>query len=638
MKRFLVFLLAFFLNVPVFSQVPAEEPVDQNLGESFKTINDSTFVLRNGLTVILSKNTSEVISVELFINNLPHSDFQIAGIDAVTDNLLNTKGDNYSVVTKEGLMEVNLGINKSNFTSVTSKFTDHFEWFANVLVSPNFSENQLQAEKSQLISSISNTTDNPLDIVNRVGKTLSYGPEHPYGELSTIKTLNAITLQDVIIHYQRFAVPKNASLHIKGDLSINFLKNLLLNTFSNWTASNSLNSTVAETINPQYTQLNFIQNDSIEYSKIQFLNTTDLSKESVDYPESLVALKLLNTLLSNESYETQAFLEILPLASRAIVNVSTASKQTPEVIMDVLDIIKTIRTQQIDGSRLKKTISELKEAYPNVDFSEVDANKVRLASVLHFKVNQMRIVIMADGYKFYERLKEIKLKGKTVPVKFYNTRAERVEDIKFERKLPEGVTIETVFENYLNAIGGIEKVIKINSLTIKAKAVINETRLNLEIKKSVDNNYMSQVLVGGNTLSKLVITEDSSYIWSGGQKKSIGSSELNALRYKSHPFLELLPEYSKLLRIETLNERDVLVVAFSDVSEEYYDFKTGLKTQSVVFDKDSGEKIITSYRNYSNVEGILYPSEISQKIGDATLFFEVTEIKVNPNFKPSEFE
>ena len=140
-----------------------------------------------------------------------------------------------------------------------------------------FSENQLQAEKSQLISSISNTTDNPLDIVNRVGKTLSYGPEHPYGELSTIKSLNAITLQDVIIHYQRFAVPKNASLHIKGDLSINFLKNLLLNTFSNWTASNSLNSTVAETINPQYTQLNFIQNDSIEYSKIQFLNTTDLS-------------------------------------------------------------------------------------------------------------------------------------------------------------------------------------------------------------------------------------------------------------------------------------------------------------------------------------------------------------------------
>ena len=31
-------------------------------------------------------------------------------------------------------------------------------------------------------------------------------------------------------------------------------------------------------------------------------------------------------------------------------------------------------------------------------------------------------------------------------------------------------------------------------------------------------------------------------------------------------------------------------------------------------------------------------SEISQKIGDATLFFEVTEIKVNPIFKPSEFE
>ena len=40
-------------------------------------------------------------------------------------------------------------------------------------VKPTFSENQLQTEKSQLISSISNTTDNPLDIVNRVGKTLS---------------------------------------------------------------------------------------------------------------------------------------------------------------------------------------------------------------------------------------------------------------------------------------------------------------------------------------------------------------------------------------------------------------------------------------------------------------------------------
>ena len=84
----------------------------------------------------------------------------------------------------------------------------------------------------------------------------------------------------------------------------------------------------------------------------------------------------------------------------------------------------------------------------------------------------------------------------------------------------------------------------------------------------------------------------------------------------------------------------IYIIIFNPIicKGEYYDFKTGLKTQSVVFDKDSGEKIITSYRNYSNVEGILYPSEISQKIGDATLFFEVTEIKVNPTFKPSEFE
>jgi hypothetical protein len=638
MKHTFLILILFFLQGSVFSQGRLEEPIDQTLGESFKILNDSTFVLRNGLTVIHSKNNSELIKVELTIENLPHSDFQIAGVDEVTDNLLNLKSEVYSSEIKKELITMKLGLNSSNFSSTKLNFSQHFRWFANSLISPEFYKDQLNIEKQRLITDLSNVKGSSLGIVTQVGKTLSYGPEHPYGELSTIKTLNSITLQDVIIHYQRFAVPKNATLYINGDVSKDFLKVLLLDTFSNWTASNSLNSTIAETVNPQYTQLNFIQKDSLDYSVIQFVNIAELNTQSTDYPSSLVAIGLLNSLLKNETYKVQAYIEALPFASRIVVNVSVASKETPEVIMDVLDVIKNIRTQHIDTSTLNTLIAKLSKDYPNINFNEVDATKVRLASVLHIKANQMRIIVLADGYKFYERLKDITLKGKIVPIKFYNTRAERIEDIKFERRLPYGATTETVFQQYLNAIGGLEKVRKINSLTIKAKAVINETRLNLEIKKSVENNYMSQVMVGGNTLSKLVITEDSSYIWSGGQKKSIGSSDLNSLRFKAHPFLELMPEYSNLLRIETLNEKDVLVVAFSNVSEEYYDLKTGLKTQSVIVDQDTGEKIITTYRNYSNVEGVLYPSEISQKIGDATLFFEVTEIIVNPDFKPSDFE
>ena len=49
-------------------------------------------------------------------------------------------------------------------------------------------------------------------ISGRVQRALAYGKDHPYGEFTTIETVNNVKLDDIKAFYRDYFVPANAYL------------------------------------------------------------------------------------------------------------------------------------------------------------------------------------------------------------------------------------------------------------------------------------------------------------------------------------------------------------------------------------------------------------------------------------------
>ena len=71
--------------------------------------------------------------------------------------------------------------------------------------------------------------------------------------------------------------------------------------------------------------------------------------------------------------------------------------------------------------------------------------------------------------------------------------------------VPEGTTVNTVFADYIKAIGGRDNV-----AAVKSTAMIGSSHLPLweslvlNVKKTNDNKYSQTVSVGGNVMAKVV--------------------------------------------------------------------------------------------------------------------------------------
>jgi len=60
---------------------------------------------------------------------------------------------------------------------------------------------------------------NPGAIASRLRQRLTYGADHPYGELTTEASLKNVTLDEVKEYYDTYFVPNRSYLVMVGDLS-----------------------------------------------------------------------------------------------------------------------------------------------------------------------------------------------------------------------------------------------------------------------------------------------------------------------------------------------------------------------------------------------------------------------------------
>ncbi|WP_299530997.1 pitrilysin family protein [Ulvibacterium sp.] len=647
-----------------------------------------TFKLDNGLQVIIVENHKlPRVSYTLAIDNPPYVEGEIAGVSQLTGSLLgkgSTNIDKDAYNEEVDYMGATISFSSGGASaSGLSKYADRIlELLADAALNPNFTKEELEKERNILLDALKSGEKSVATAARRVESALAYGINHPYGEFMTEESVKRVTLEQVASNYRNYFVPKNAYLAIIGDVDFEKTKEKVTDLFQLWRKASPPVFTLAEPKNVQYTQINFVDMPNAVQSEIAVQNVINLKMGDEDYFPTLLANNILgggmrsylNASLREDkgyTYGARSSFGADKHASRFRAGASVRNAVTDSAVTVFLDQLKRIRNEKVDPEEIEISKAEyvgrfvmalerpetiaryalniLTEDLPE-DFyttylekiNAVTAEQIQQAAQKFIALNNFRIVVTGKGSEIAENLEKIPFKGKTIPVKYFDKYANATEKPDYGAEVPEGITANDVLNTYINALGGKEKLEGVQSYALMAEAEMQGMKLNLELKKTANNQFMQDVKVMGNSMSKQVLDGNMGYMVMQGQRKDLGEEELKKVREESAPFPELnyLNNNVVLEGVETVDGKKAYKLRITDEKSIFYDMESGLKLQEVNTTEMQGQQMQQTliYDDYKEVSGIQFPFKLTQSMGPQSMEFLVKEIKVNEGVSDSDFE
>ena len=647
------------------------------------------FELKNGLKVLVVENHKlPRVSIQLRIDNPPIAEGDKAGVSSFVSSLL---GNGSKTITKDAFNEevdflgarINFGSQSAFASSLSKYFPRILELMADAAINPNFTQVEFEKEKEKILTGLKTQEKDVASIASRAQSALAYGKDHPYGEFTTPETVNNITLADVQKFYSNYFVPANAYLIVIGDVNLKEVEKLVKKNFTPWTKATPPSFQFSKPTDAQYTQINFIDVPNAVQSEIAVESLVDLKMSDADYFPALITNQILGgggegrlflNLREDKGYTYGSYSSIgndkyAPSRFRATAQVRNAV--TDSSVVEILKEIDKIRTTPVSADDLKNTKAKyigrfimalerpetiagyalnietenLPKDYYKTYLERINAvtiEDVQKAAQKYFTTDKARIVIAGKGSEVLENLEKVTFNGKAVPIKYYDKMVNAAEKPNYNAAIPEGVSAQSVIDNYIKAIGGKDKLTAVTMFSMSAEAEVQGMKLNLEIKKTTNGQFMQDVQMMGNSMSKQVLDGDSGYMVMQGQRKDLDATEIAKIKAESAPFAEL--NYSSdaisLEGIEQVDGKKAYKVKISDEKASFYDVATGLKLQDVVTAEMNGQKMSSTFNfsEYKEVGGILFPFTLTQSMGPQKIDFIVKSIKVNEGVSDADFE
>ncbi|MEM2915703.1 MAG: insulinase family protein, partial [Candidatus Bathyarchaeia archaeon] len=261
-------------------------------------------LLKNGITVLFKPNRSvPTFSIRILaLGGLRSEEEKNQGISNFVAEMLTrgTKNRSYQEIADEVdfLGGVIAGTSGRNTTGVTADFLSrHFEraveLVADITKNPSFPPEEIERKRRELIFAIERKKDDPMrSAIDLFCQTLY--KQHPYRftTLGSKESIQNITRDDLIAHYDKLFNPKNIVISIVGDLNKEYALSTVAQFFGDWEKLG------AEFINPKTDskpkELRIAQ-ETIEKEQchivVGFLGNTIYSKDRY-------AMDVLNAILS----------------------------------------------------------------------------------------------------------------------------------------------------------------------------------------------------------------------------------------------------------------------------------------------------------------------------------------------------
>ncbi len=679
-------LLVCLMTTGAIAQVDRSKQPEPGPAPTINLGEPETFKLDNGLEVLVVENHKlPKVTASLIINNKPHS---LGAKPATTSLLAALLGTGTQKTSKDAFNEeidflganISFGSTSASASSLSKFFPRVMELMAEGALTPKFSQTEFDSEKNKLIEGIKSNEKNVGAIASRVASALVYGNNHPNGEFPTVESTETVTLQDVQKYYNTYYAPKNAYMVVVGDIKASEVKKLAEKHFGNWKGATPPEQNLPKVTNVPSTEVNFIDMPNAVQSEIRVSNTYNLKMADDDYFPVLVTNQILGgsfgSYLNMNLREARGYTygagsstgQSKHTAARFTASTSVRNAVTDSAVVEIMKEIRRIKTEPVDDEMLENAkakfagdfvlrlespatianyalnikTNDLPENFYETYLQRINAvtpEDIQRVANKYYQTDNMRIVIAGKGTEVVENLEKINIDGKNIPIKYYNNYGVEVDKPNYNQAVDPSITAETVFNNYIQAIGGKSAVDAVESVYMTAEAEIQGQKLNLETKSTASGKFMQAVSMGGMVVSKQVYDGQKGSATMQGQNVEFTEEQLAAIKAEAHPFPELIMKNAKVTGIESVEGKDAYAVKISDEATIFYDVETGLKVQTVKTMSQGGQTMTvpTSFGNYQEVNGVKFPFSITETFGPQPIEFKVNSVKINEGVTDADF-
>lgn len=681
MKKIIVVLSGLFLTLTMQAQdrtqpKPGPSPV-------ININKPQSFTLPNGLQVLIVENHKlPRVSFNLSIDNTPYVEGNKKGVDDLTSSLI---GNGSTTISKDAFNEeidflgANLNFYSSGASgSSLSKYSGRIlELMAEGALNPNFTQEEFDKEKDKLLENLKTQEKSVAAVAGRVQNVLAFGKNHPSGEFLSEETIKNVTLSDVENNYNTYFVPENAYLVIIGDVKFKETKKAVEKLFGSWAKASAPSVKYADPLNVQYSQINFVDMPNAVQSEIALQNTVNLKMTDKDYFATIVANQILggdfNSYLNMNLREAHGWTygARSGISGSKYISTFKASTQvrnavTDSAVVEFFKEIKKIRTERVTDEMLAnvkagyvgkfvmqiekpqtvagyalriKTQGLPEDFYENYikNINAVTAEDVLAAAKKYFLEDNIRVVIVGKGSDVIPGLEKLK-----IPMFYFDKFGAPTQKPVMKKAVAAGITVKSVLDNYIKAVGGEKAVKGIKSISTVAGGEIQGTALEMTTKVTSSNKLANEMKAMGMSMMKQVVNEKGGYVTQQGKRKDLDGEKLADVKESAMPFPELtMAEKASVTLdgIESFNGADAYVIK-NGKTTHYYDVNTGLKLGKAVVQEANGQKMtqITNYGDYKEVKGIKVPYKVTMAFGPQEIEFKTTDVKINEGVSDADFQ
>lgn len=646
-----------------------------------------TFKLENGLTGIVVENHKlPRVSLQLFFD-LPLSGLgegEKAGTAEIAGNLL---GRGTTTRTKAEIDEavdfIGASLNASATSISGASLTKHkdqlMEILADVTLHPSFPPEEFEKIKRQMLSALAVNKTDPDAMAGNLSNVLRYGSEHPYGEIKTEATVNNITLEDTKAYYETYFQPSIAYFVVIGDITANEAKKMASQYFKDWKGKPVQKKDFGQPEPPAATQVAFVDKPGAVQSVISITYPVGLT---IRDPETL-PVSVLNTILGggasgrlfhnlreDKGYTYGASSRINPdrYVGYFDAGASVRNEVTDSSVVELLKEINTIREEAVSEQELQQAKNILAGSFARAleqpstiarfamntvrydlpeDYyatylkrlSQVTQKDVMEAAEKYIKPQNAYILVVGNKGAVAEKLVRFDADGQ---LDFYDPYGQKIEIQDLE--LAGDMTAEAVIENYISAIGGRDRLNRLEDLTMNMVATVQGQKLETVMKRKAPGMMSMEMAMSGMVLMEQKFDGKKGKASQMGSPIPLDEAALAEMKNQAVIFPETqlaeLGFQAELKGMEVVEGKKAYAVEMTSPagskSTDFYDISNGLKIRSV--QESEGNRLISDYQDYREVEGIKFPFKTTiTGMMPIPITMEVQSIDINTGLEKSEF-
>ncbi|MFO8235273.1 MAG: pitrilysin family protein [Bacteroidales bacterium] len=687
-KRIIILLpaLVFMANM-LNAQVDRSNPPEPKPAPEIKIKQPQTFTLDNGLEVIVAQNKEvPMVYFQLAVDVDPVKEEDAVGYVEATGNLLRNGTENRSKSEIDEEIDY-IGANLSTFsngfyaTCLSEHKGDLMELLSDILLNPTFPEEELGKYQEKEISELSSQKTDASSIANRVGKKLRY-KDHPYGEIKTEETIGNITRDLIEEYHENYYKPNASYLVISGDIEPEEAKNLADQYFGGWEQGDAPKHEYSFPEVSEEREIAFVNKNDAVQSVVGITYPVDLKPGSEDAIKARVtnsilggsgfSAYLMKNLREDKGYTYGAYssLQNDPLVGSFMARAEVNGEATDSAVTEFLYEMDRIRDERVDEDHLdlvknsiygqfardmedprnysRYTLNLMRYNLPD-DYYQTYLQKVEKVTIdeiqqtadKYIKPDEATILVVGNEEEVADKLAKF---ASDEEVDYYDIYGNPREEAETEIG---NTTANDVIEKYIEAIGGREKLEKVED--VKQVFIINMQGRELEsrIYQKKPNYYLMEMKMNGNVMQRQIFDGEEGRVEGMGQKQTLEGEQLERFKYEAqlHKFLKYneLDVNMELTGVEKIDGNDAYKVNVEHDNGhkhvDFFDVESGLKvqSQSKVTTQQGEVTQVESYKDYKEVNGVLMPhtQEIS---GMQSMTMKAKEIEINTGLSKDFFK